>query len=45
MCNTFQDLGILYGTVPQAGIDPPAQSHASNEAIALPQATTAGSQI
>ena len=25
-----------YGTMPQAGIDPPAQSHASYEASALP---------
>ena len=25
-----------YGTMPQAGIDPPAQSHASDEASALP---------
>ena len=29
-------------TMPQAGIDPPAQSHASYEASALPQVTTAG---
>ena len=29
--------------MPQAGIDPLAQSHASYEASTLPQATTAGS--
>ena len=31
-----------YSTMPQAGIDPPAQSHDSYEASALPQATMAG---
>ena len=37
----FTHQHTYYGTMPQAGIDPPAQSHASNEASAPPQATTA----
>ena len=32
----------IKGTITQAGVDSPAQSHASYEARALPQATTAG---